>query len=140
MNKNCPLVPLFLSVSPILVLGSSRHFFCRFSGGSEALFFRSPSQNDNARANGCSTSTVNTALGRALIMKEVVASMQAIRSVFSPESLRCPPRPRGVFLACNLKMQQARGINDAANSPCGYAPRLAAVAASLASEVSVFLC
>ena len=31
-----------MSVSPILVLVSSRHFFCRFSGGSEALFFRSP--------------------------------------------------------------------------------------------------
>jgi hypothetical protein len=49
-TKNCPLVPLFLSVSPIFVLGSSRHFFCRFSGGSEALFFRSPKvKNERSR-------------------------------------------------------------------------------------------
>ena len=36
-------------------------------------------------------------------------------------------------------MQQARGVNDAADSSSGHAPRLAAVAASLASEVSGFV-
>ena len=36
-------------------------------------------------------------------------------------------------------MQQARGVNDAANSSSGHAPRMPAVAASLASEVSGFV-
>ena len=48
-------------------------------------------------------------------------------------------KPRGVFLACNLKMQQARGVNDAANSSSGHAPRMPAVDVSLAFEVSGFV-
>ena len=62
-----------------------------------------------------------------------------LKCFFSPESLRYPPRPRGVFLACNLKMQQARGVNDAANSSSGHAPRMPAVDVSLAFEVSGFV-
>ena len=59
---------------------------------------------------------------------------------FSPESLRYPPQPRGgVFLASNLKMQQARGVNDAAISSSGHAPRMLAVDVSLAFEVSGFV-
>ena len=36
-------------------------------------------------------------------------------------------------------MQQARGVNDAANSSSGHAPRMPAVDVSLASEVSGFV-
>ena len=48
-------------------------------------------------------------------------------------------RPRDFCLACNLKMQQAQAFNNAASSSSGHAPRLVAVAASLASEVSGFV-